>query len=150
MYYNRVVGIMGWRIAITVQSITQTDFVYGLGNIGLVTHLEVWIGIIIACLPTLTPLFSKYIAPIASRISWLSGKSTGPRQLKEAKHTIGSARMRGFNKGDFKRLDKDSLLELEEGNNFTTAEALNEEGKHWVNHPSAISVRHDFQVYGDP
>ena len=150
IYFNRVVGIMGWRIAITVESITETDFVYGLGNIGLVTHLEVWIGITVACLPTLTPLFSKYIAPIVSRILWLSGKSAGQKQLKEAKHTIGSAESRGFHKRGFRRLDKYSLLELEDGKNFTTAEALNEEGELWTDHLSVINVRHDIQVYGEP
>lgn len=148
---------MGWRIQITVQSTTETDFVYGLGDIGLVTHLECWIGIIAACLPTLTPLFSKYLGSVLSRGSGHQGKGPGQRQLKEAKHTIGSGEKRGFNKKNFNLLDKDSFLELEEGKNFSTAEAMqtpisaNEEDdeRHWMNDSNAINVRHDIRVYGE-
>lgn len=103
---------MGWRIQVTVLAVTQTDFVYGLGNIGLVAHLEVWLGMIIACLPTLPPLYSKYLSPVLSRITGLSGKSTEPRQLKEAQRSIGSSEPRNFSKKHFNRLDNDSLLEL--------------------------------------
>ena len=147
---------MGWRIQITVQSTTETDFVYGLGDIGLVTHLECWIGITAACLPTLTPLFAKYLGPVLSRGSGHQGKGSGGRQLKEAKHTIGSSEKRGFNKKNFNLLDKDSLLELEEGKNFSTAEASqtpisanDEDERHWMNDSNAINVRHDVQVYGE-
>ena len=148
---------MGWRVQITVQSITETDFVYGLGNIGLVTHLEVWIGITVACLPTLTPLFSKYLAPILSRVTGNSGKSTGQRHLKEAQNTIGGGDSRGFNRKYFNRLDKESILEMEEGQNFSKVEATvgsfsgpEEEDEDWMNKPGAINVRHDVQVYGEP
>ena len=88
-------AIMGLRMQITAQSITQTDFVYGLGNIGLVTHLEVWIGIIVACLPTLTPLFFRVLKPLLSKIS---KRNTAERHLKESKHIIGSS--------DWKRLKR--------------------------------------------
>lgn len=111
---------MGWRIQMTAQSVTQTDLVHGLGNIDLVTLLEVWIGIIVACLPTLTPLYSRYLSSVVSRIS---RKRTKQRQLKEAQHTIGSNGSRIFNKKNFNRLNKEaSLLELEEGKNFSNAE----------------------------
>ena len=147
---------MGWRTQITVQSITETDFVYRLGNIALVTYLEVWIGLIVACLPTLTPLFSRYLGPVLSRVQGHSGKRTGARQLKEAQHTIGSGDTREFSKEDFKRLDKDSLLELEEGKNFSKAEAMvtstsaNEEDEKWMSDPNAFKVRHGIQIYGEP
>ena len=146
---------MGWRVQLSVQSITVTDFVYGLGNIGLVTHLECWIGITAACLPTLSPLYSKYFAPVLSRGSGHQGKGNGQRQLKEAKHTIGSGDKRGFNRKDFTLLSRDSLLQLEEGKNFSTAEASQtpisvngEDESHWMNDLNAINVRHDVQVYG--
>lgn len=55
MAHLRVVGLLflqwkvrdpeAWRLSISVHPTTKNDFVYGLGNIGLVTHLEVWIGI---------------------------------------------------------------------------------------------------------
>ena len=150
---------MGWRIQITVQATTEKDFVYGLGNIGLVTHLEVWLGIIVACLPTLTPLFSKYVGPMVSKISGgSSGKRSGQRQLREAQNTIGGG-SGGYSKKNYGRLDKDSLLdrELEEGKSFRKSEAVvgthsvtSEEDDHWMHDPNAIGVRHDVQVYYQP
>ena len=145
---------MSWRIQVTVQSVTQTDFVHGLGKIGLVTHLEIWLGIIVACLPTLAPLYSRYLSPVLSRAS---RKSSERRQLKEAKRTIGSEESKHFKRNTFNRLDQDgSLLELEEGKNFSSAKATvrsqitSKEEELWVNDPSAIGVRHDVQVYGEP
>lgn len=153
---NRVVAIMGWRVQITVQAVTQADFVYGLGNIGLVTHLEIWLGIIIACLPTLAPLFSKYLKPVVSKARG-SKKSAERRHLKEAQNTIGGGNSGAFNKRNFVRLDKEqALLEMEEGGNFTKAEATVrstssvDDDERWTNHPNAIGVRHDIRVYGSP
>lgn len=145
---------MAWRIQVTVQSITQTDFVHGLGKIGLVTHLELWLGIIVACLPTLAPLYSRYLSPVMSRVSH---KRTETRKLKEAEHTIGSDGSRHFRKKNFNRLDQDaSLLELEEGKNYSSAEATmgsqvtGEGDVSWMSDTNVIGVRHDVQVYGEP
>ncbi|KAL8956757.1 MAG: hypothetical protein Q9193_005804 [Seirophora villosa] len=101
---------MAWRISITVDPETKNDFVYGLGNIGLVTHLEVWIGISVACMPTLAPLYSKYLAPMFSRKTHTSQKG-----MKEAKSTVRRSKKRGFWTRNFSRLDDDTTLELEEG-----------------------------------
>ena len=60
---------MGWRIKITVDSTSQADSVHGLGNMALVADLEVRLGITIACLPTLTPLFAKYLKPVISDLT---------------------------------------------------------------------------------
>ena len=154
---NRVVALMGWRVQISVQSNTQTDFVYGLNKIAIVTLLEVWLGITVACLPTITPLFSRYLRPLLSRISGFSGKRAAQRQLQEAKHTIGSLDPRGFSKKNFNRLNKDSLLELEEGQNLSSAEAATgsqrispDEDKPWMSHPNSIGAWHDVEDHGEP
>lgn len=156
-YGNRVVGIMGWRIKITVESTTQTDFVYGLGNIGLVTHLEVWIGITVACLPTLAPFYAVYLAPMISKLSNTSAKHTSKRKLKEAQHTIGSSDSRGFMKRNFNRLDSETLLELEEGRvsgknqAMVSSPATNKDNcEDWSSNPHGIGVRHDIQVSSRP
>jgi hypothetical protein len=154
---HRVIAIMAWRINITVQSINQADFVYGLGNVGLAAFLEVWLGIIVACLPTLPPLFSKYLGPVWSRVTGGSAKPSRQWQPKEARRTIGGSEPRGFNRRSFNRLDKDYLLELEEGNGRGNSEAMvssrtiTEVGdEHWMKDPTVIGVRQDFHVYGEP
>lgn len=147
---------MGWRIEITVDSTTKTDFVYGLGNIGLVTHLEVWIGITVACMPTLVPFYSKYIVPLLSKLSKASTELPGRRQLKEAQHSIGSWRQGGLRKKNFKALDSIVLLELEDGRTSGKTETLvncpatcEEEQGRWVD-TNTIGVRRDVEVLSTP
>ena len=144
---NKVVALMGWRVEISVQSATQTDFVYGLNKIAMVTLLEVWLGITVACLPTITPLFSRYLRPLLSRIAGSSGKRAAQRQLKEAKHTIGSSEPRISSRKNFHRLNKDSLLELEEGQNLSSAAATTgpqsippDGDEPWRSHPNSINA----------
>ena len=86
----------------------------------------------------------------------MSGKRTLKRQLKEAHHTIGSSETRGFDKKNFNRLAKDSLFELEEGQNYSNAEATMgtqstlEGDEQWIRDPKVIGVRHDVEVFGEP
>lgn len=148
---------MGWRIKITVESTTQTDFVYGLGNIGVVTLFELWIGILVACLPTLAPFYSKYLAPTVSKLREKSSRHISQRQLKEARHTIGSTGGPGLKKKNFKRLDEDTLLELEEGRVSGTSAAIVSSStkakvgsEDWMSETNAIGVRHDVQVFSTP
>ena len=57
---------MAWRNYLQVQPINKTDYVYAAGIIGLPNFLELWLGLIVACLPTLTPLYSRYLKPVYS------------------------------------------------------------------------------------
>ena len=136
---------------------TQIDFVYGLGQLTFVFILEVWLGIVVACLPTLPPIFSKYIDPIVSRISGLPRKNNGQRQLKEAKNSIGGSGPRGFNKKSYSRLDSDSLIELDYGRSFRKAEVMalsasnvREEPESLMSNLDVIHVRQDFQLHSEP
>lgn len=79
-----VVGVMIWRLFITLDPATAADFVYGLYVIGLVSFLEIWLSMIIVSLPVLAPLFRHYIEPVYSH------KRTTPGTLREAQHSIGS------------------------------------------------------------
>lgn len=107
---------MSWRLWLQVRPINKIDYTYAAGVIGLPTFLELWIGIIVACLPTLTPLFSKYIKPVVTSFRSSSYKSSGnSRKLKEAEHTIGGWGPRGMKKYNFDTLDDKSFLDLEEG-----------------------------------
>ncbi|KAI9038717.1 glucose-methanol-choline (gmc) oxidoreductase [Aspergillus affinis] len=81
-----VVAVMIWRLVITLHPETRSDFIYGLGRIALTSFLELWIGIIVVSLPTLAPLFKRYITPIISR----RPPSPAHVRLREAQHTIWS------------------------------------------------------------
>lgn len=143
---------MGWRIQITV---TEKDFVFGLGNKGLASLIELWLSIVVACLPTIVPLFSKYLKPFALKIRGVPEKPTMRRQLKEAQHTIGSSGSRPSKKKHFSVLGAGSLLELEEGKSFSTAgteeglSSTTEENEFSMSNPHAIRVRHDVRVYDE-
>ncbi|KAJ3952195.1 hypothetical protein N0V92_011372 [Colletotrichum tropicale] len=87
------IAIMVWRLVNTVTTIGDLDFVYNLHDIGLISLLELWIGIIIACLPTLGPLLKTYVKPAVSKIgSKLTNPSTdrGNIHLKDLNSTQGS------------------------------------------------------------
>ncbi|KAK2049811.1 integral membrane protein [Colletotrichum somersetense] len=76
------IAIMIWRLVNTLTTIGDPDFVFILHDIGLVSLLELWIGIIAACLPTLGPLFKTYVKPAVSKLTHpSSGK--GSVQLKD-------------------------------------------------------------------
>lgn len=145
---------MAWRIQVTNNGISQSDFVYGLGTISLVSFLELWLGIIIVCLPTLAPLFAKYVKPVVSKITGVT-KKPDRRQLREAQNTIGGSTKRGYRK-NFDNIRKDSYLELEEGSHFSNAEATGrpaptpEDDEPWMNEPYAIGIRHDIHIYDTP
>jgi len=139
---------MAWRIEITNQALTQTDFVFGLGNIALVSFLELWVGIIIVCVPTLAPLFAKYIKPAVSRVTGSSKRSRV--QPRDVENTIGGGRSN--KRKSYGKLGRDNSMELEEGKNLSHASATStfEEDEPWMNEPNSIGVRHDIRVYKIP
>ncbi|GKT46423.1 uncharacterized protein ColSpa_06604 [Colletotrichum spaethianum] len=85
------IGIMIWRLINTVTTIGDLDFVYNLRDIGLISLLELWIGIIIACLPTLGPLFKTYVKPAVSKLTNPSTER-GAVHLKEISTSGHSSR----------------------------------------------------------
>lgn len=88
---------MGYRIALTVQG--NPDPMLSTAHIGLLSNVELWLGIIVACLPTMAPFLRTYVQPGLSKISQKlygsfapSTKEGTPRvQLK----TIGGSRNPG-------------------------------------------------------
>ncbi|EAW15345.1 uncharacterized protein ACLA_060120 [Aspergillus clavatus NRRL 1] len=81
-----VVAVMIWRLIITLDPDVNSDFVYGLSLIALVSFLELWLSMIIASLPALAPLFRRYIEPL------FPSKRFNPNRpnLRAAERTIGS------------------------------------------------------------
>ena len=159
--HKSVVALMAWRVAITADPVTETDFVYGLGRICVITHMELWIGITVACVPTLPPLLTRYLGPSAwpsaFRITGWTQKSRGKGPGQEGFNNSGSSGSRGFNKKSFNKLDQKSLLELEEGTSFDRSDPLaksdyvvGQQDGNWTPAANAINVRHDVHIYGEP
>lgn len=60
---------MAWRIQATYVSAQNPDFVYSLQTIGLISGLELWLGIIVACMPTIAPVLQTYVRPTFQRLT---------------------------------------------------------------------------------
>ncbi|KAI0890643.1 uncharacterized protein GGS22DRAFT_183988 [Annulohypoxylon maeteangense] len=61
------IAIMIWRL-VDLKTKSQADFVYHMPTLALTTELELWIGIIIACVPTLAPVLKRYVAPVITSL----------------------------------------------------------------------------------
>ncbi|RAH45378.1 uncharacterized protein BO95DRAFT_464180 [Aspergillus brunneoviolaceus CBS 621.78] len=87
-----VVAVMALRLRITLDPTTNLDFVYGLYPVALVSFLELWLSMIIVCLPVLAPLYRRYIEPYLYCILGSSGNAEAPLEapLREGQHTFGS------------------------------------------------------------
>lgn len=77
---------MAWRLEITLDPATNADFIYSLHIVGLVSFLELWLSMIVVSLPTMAPLYRRYIQPHIRQGS--SGQEANKPQIAE--HTIGS------------------------------------------------------------
>ncbi|KAF2726515.1 hypothetical protein EJ04DRAFT_398336, partial [Polyplosphaeria fusca] len=58
-----VVAVSAWRIVTTVESMKTLDWSYVLATVALQSHLELWLGILAANLPMMSPIFKKAFAP---------------------------------------------------------------------------------------
>jgi hypothetical protein len=83
---------MGWRIDVTIESLKDPDFSYDLADIALISLLELWLGIIVACIPTLAPILKKYGKPALQKMSKykLSGASSDSHPGVVAMGTFGN------------------------------------------------------------
>ena len=92
---------MCWRLEATAKTVLYPtdDPLYELLEVGLIVMLELWLGVIVACVPTLVPLLTRYVAPvIAKTLSSLSVRrskgSKGSVQSQMPLETIGAKRSR--------------------------------------------------------
>lgn len=67
---------MAWRLQFTIATLHDTDFVFNLYDIGLISLLELWLGVIAACIPTLGPLLKSYVKPALTKLTSPSDRAT--------------------------------------------------------------------------
>lgn len=68
---------MVWRLYFTVTTRHNTDFTWDLFYVGLISLLELWLGIVAATIPTLAPLIKKYIKPVIRTVTAAATKTKG-------------------------------------------------------------------------
>ncbi|KAI8632789.1 hypothetical protein F5Y19DRAFT_471960 [Xylariaceae sp. FL1651] len=87
------VAVMIWRLVVTIQTRSSPDWTRTLCQVGLISSLEVWLGIMAACIPTLGPLFNAYVKPILSKLGVVktapSSSDTGSKS--ERLETVGGS-----------------------------------------------------------
>ena len=114
---------MIWRVWLQGQPEVHEDYVYSAGLIGFPGLLEIYLGIIVACLPTVTPVYAQYIKPFMRSIRKSSDKSKGTSEpWKGQLQTIGSWKARKNPKTDFELVDSASFLDLEEARLYANAQ----------------------------
>ncbi|KAH9987074.1 hypothetical protein F4779DRAFT_638860 [Xylariaceae sp. FL0662B] len=70
------IAIMCYRIDQTVHS--DPDPMLSIAKVGLLSDLELWLGIIVACLPTMAPFVRTHVQPGLSKLSRKFYGSSGP------------------------------------------------------------------------
>lgn len=78
---SSVIGIMCWRLHSTIVPVEPADLVYDTYLLALQSHLELWLGILAASIPTLGPLIGRI--PVGSVIKkYLGSFSSSKRSSK--------------------------------------------------------------------
>ncbi|KAM7206084.1 Cytochrome P450 [Naviculisporaceae sp. PSN 640] len=86
------IGIMFYRIYVTVHS--NPDGMIALADVGVLSGMEVWLGFIVACVPTAAPFFKTYVSPALSKASeslFGSYGSSKPSSQSHHVNTIGGS-----------------------------------------------------------
>ena len=148
---------MGWRIQSTVQASKGTDVTYDLYFTALQSHLEIWLGITAATLPTLAPISSKYISPAISKYLTPRLRHSGPNSgRRHGIQTIGGGGDIPLRRTEFSRLEE-GLLGHGEPQHSGKAEAVPgdsiptpEDESGWSGHRDVIKVRQDVDIVAEP
>ncbi|KAI1270206.1 hypothetical protein F5Y18DRAFT_6838 [Xylariaceae sp. FL1019] len=88
------IGIMIWRIVDLVET-KNGDFIYHEPTLALTTTLELWLCIIIACVPTLGPVAKKHLAPTIARLTSKHSSGGTPKDKPRSIVTFGRLGGRG-------------------------------------------------------
>lgn len=136
---------MAWRIQVTLESAVQTDFVFGFSTVALISFLELWLGLIVACMPTLAPLSNKYIKPHVSRITrGRSKQSDDSHQLRPVRG--GMSNYSHLQSTPPSRAEKKWVSETSDEENFVGEDGTKFHSALWRNDPRGIWMKQSIQV----
>lgn len=79
----RTIALISWRLAVTVRTRGSPDWTGTLCKVGEIAELELYLGIIAVCIPTLGPLFNAHMKPLLSKIglSTTGAPKSGPNNM---------------------------------------------------------------------
>lgn len=113
---------MTWRLAQTSYALHHPEDDYystTLPVLVLIVMLELWLGVIVACTPTLAPLINKLLAPLIASITSRITAERKPLRFEHAIETIGQKPSR---KKYYELNRSQDLLMTTLGGNESTAE----------------------------
>ncbi|KAK4077781.1 uncharacterized protein Triagg1_3475 [Trichoderma aggressivum f. europaeum] len=143
------IGIMAWRLQFTISTLNDTDFVFNLFDIGLISLLELWLGIIAACIPTLGPLLKTYVKPVITRLTELSDGNNIRLQSKTAGSGVDS-RSTLYAKKQYSQIEEESSKSFHTNGAeipTVTTNIMFEPGKKTVTETrGVIYVQHDIEA----
>ncbi|KAI1434793.1 hypothetical protein GGR50DRAFT_376425 [Xylaria sp. CBS 124048] len=75
------IALVFWRLAETVKTRSTPDWTYSLCTVGEIATLEIHLGIICICIPTLGPLFNAYLKPAWNRLPMVKNSKSDSSML---------------------------------------------------------------------
>ncbi|KAI1163493.1 hypothetical protein F5B18DRAFT_318210 [Nemania serpens] len=93
------IALVIWRLVVTQRTRESADWTATLCLVGIIASLEVYLGIIAICIPTLGPLFNAYVKPFLNRLGLMKTNAASGAK-KVYLETIGGSgsnkRSRGY------------------------------------------------------
>ncbi|RWA14132.1 hypothetical protein EKO27_g983 [Xylaria grammica] len=86
------IGLILWRLVVTLKTRASPDWTDTLCVVGTIAPLEVHLGVIGVCIPTLGPLFNAYVTPLMRRMG-LTKATTASGAKNLYLETIGGSSM---------------------------------------------------------
>lgn len=124
---------MCWRLVVTVKSVGDADFTLSLASIALISMLELWLGIICASMPTLSPLMNTYVTPtIRILVSKYSSSKRSKQSTSSQEQQIGRPRTAGNRRVRDKWSVFNSLFNSMGGEDETTTHRASYFGAHRI------------------
>ncbi|GAP87232.1 putative integral membrane protein [Rosellinia necatrix] len=82
------IALVFYRLSVTLRTRASPDWTASLCEVGIIAALEVHLGIIAVCIPTLGPLFNAYVKPVLNR--WGIAKTTAGSRLGPKKSFLAT------------------------------------------------------------
>lgn len=140
---------MIWRVVWTHKYRTNPDFTTYLGWIGLVSQFELWLGLIVACIPTLAPLIKTFVSPTLKRITGKSASGsaeTSDSSKKIALQPVSNKTVRsGYSKlyeSQNRTTHDPKMRDIEMGRHHVSS------GSRAINLPAAVTSHCSFDADG--
>lgn len=97
-------------------SLKDPDFTYHFYEIALISGLELWLGVIVNCMPTLGPLANVYIKPAISKLKSLTSSGGGShtdRQVHLDLLPTAASRRKYYNIDSTNHVNNDFAIQTE-------------------------------------